>query len=177
MEVSTRTPLPFPDSLWGRVDKVSSPHGCWLFTGSRDRLGYGRTHVPALGKTQLSHRVAYTLLVGPIPEGLVLDHRCRTPSCVNPAHLEPVTIAENNRRTGPYRAAAVWTQCKNGHEMTPENTYVPTGRRYRVCRTCERARNREYHRRNRDAVSARKRRNRNARWTSEIEKYVGRETK
>jgi len=70
---------------------------CWLWTGGNDRRGYGRFS-DADQRQVLAHRFAYELLVGPIPEGLDLDHLCRVPACVNPAHLEPVTNAENHRR-------------------------------------------------------------------------------
>lgn len=51
----------------------------------------------------MAHRVAYELWVGPIPEGMELDHRCKVRACINPAHLEPVTHAENMRRLGRRR--------------------------------------------------------------------------
>jgi hypothetical protein len=102
--------------------------GCWAWTGPTDRGGYGMT---TLGKQKvMAHRVVYELLVGPIPEGLHLDHLCRRRECLNPAHLEPVTQAENNRRAG-----AAKTHCIHGHEYTPENTYRrPRG--VRECRAC-----------------------------------------
>lgn len=73
---------------------------CWLWIGTVDRWGYGQ--MKWQGRRPGSHRVAYELLVGPIPEGLTLDHLCRVPGCVNPAHLEPVTQAENNRRAAAH---------------------------------------------------------------------------
>lgn len=73
------------------------PDGCWLWIASkRKRDGYGDFRVD--GHTQLAHRWAYVYFVGPIPEGLELDHTCRNPSCVHPEHLEPVTHRVNHIR-------------------------------------------------------------------------------
>jgi hypothetical protein len=89
-----------------------------------------------------AHRVAYEDRIGPIPKGLVLDHLCRDPLCVNPFHLEPVTLKVNNRRgLGPIIASRLQTarnrartHCKHGHPFTPENTYRERdGRRCRRC--------------------------------------------
>lgn len=89
--VALKPKLPF----WERVNKAG-PGGCWLWTGAVDGNGYGTVTIE---RVQLStHRVAYELLVGPIPAGLTIDHLCRVLACCNPAHLEPVTRAENNRR-------------------------------------------------------------------------------
>lgn len=83
--------------FWARVDKTDT---CWLWTGggvTRHGYFYGRLTV---GRRQvLAHRYAYELLVSPIPEGLELDHICRVTRCVNPTHVEPVTHAENMRRS------------------------------------------------------------------------------
>lgn len=81
------------DRFWAMVDRGP---GCWVWRGARKQLGYGLYRVGA--KLKQAHRVAYELMVGPIPDGLVLDHLCRNPECVNPAHLEPVTHQENIRR-------------------------------------------------------------------------------
>lgn len=71
---------------------------CWIWTGSTIRSGYGR--LMYRGEQVLAHRRYYEHHVGPIPEGLTIDHLCRVRACVNPDHLEPVTNAENVRRGG-----------------------------------------------------------------------------
>lgn len=107
---------------------------CWIWTGAKTG-GYGRITVAR--KQYVTHRYIYELLVGPIPEGLQIDHLCRTPPCVNPAHLEPVTALENTRRShGPGRR----THCPNGHPYAGDNLIRYAGRRY--CRACRDARNR-----------------------------------
>jgi hypothetical protein len=127
---------PTPGPLAPRLEaKIEFTDTCWLWQGGQDGHGYGQTFVYGRGLVG-AHAAAYELLVGPVPEGLELDHLCRTPLCVNPAHLEPVTHAENMRRAG-----AAKTHCVHGHEYTPENTRIG-GRGERKCLTCERTRNR-----------------------------------
>jgi hypothetical protein len=101
---------------------------CWLWT--RPYRIYPMLHYH--GQPVNAHRVAYIETTGPIPDGLHLDHLCRVTSCVNPAHLEPVTQAENNRR----QKAAI-TQCPQGHPYDADNTgYTSDQRRY--CKECNR---------------------------------------
>lgn len=100
--------------------------GCWIWIGAVDRYGYGRIHH---GKH--AHRVFYEQRVGPIPDGLQLDHLCRATLCVNPDHLEPVTAAENQRRR-----YAIQTHCHRGHSLLDEANVRRRGA-FRVCRACD----------------------------------------
>lgn len=106
---------------------------CWHWIATCQPNGYGA--FGSSGVTHRAHRWSYEHFVGPIPDGLPLDHLCRNRACVNPEHLEPVTHQVNTRRA--MRAA-----CVNGHDFSPENTWMHKGKRY--CRTCRRTRVREY---------------------------------
>jgi hypothetical protein len=119
---------------------VAGPGGCLIYTGSLNKYGYGNVGVKVADKwiTKKAHRVVYEALVGPIPEGLFLDHLCRIRSCCNPAHLEPVTHLENVRR-GQGNQYKNRTDCSAGHPYTPENTRLRNGKE-RVCLACERRR-------------------------------------
>lgn len=129
---------------------LKAENGCWLWAGYRAPDGYGQV------KAGMVHRLMYEHLVGPIPDGLVLDHLCRVRWCCNPAHLEPVTQGENLRRApGSYVAIAAAlkarTHCANGHEYTEANTNrKPNGSRQ--CLECAR----EYNRRSRDRARGRR---------------------
>jgi hypothetical protein len=123
------------ERFWSKVARGGTG-GCWLWTAGKFSEGYGQFWRD--GRNLHAHRVAYELLVGPIPEGLNLDHLCRVRHCVNPAHLEPVTARTNLLRgVGQPARNARKTHCKNGHEFTPENTYeIRPG--WRACRQCKR---------------------------------------
>jgi hypothetical protein len=114
------------------------PSGCWLWIGKTHKRGYGR--VKREGREIGAHQWSYWLLTGAPPaEGLELDHLCRVPACVNPAHLEAVTHQENMKR-GTFGARQ---NCKNGHEFTSDNTRIRNhnGHEQRECIACKNIRN------------------------------------
>lgn len=130
--------VPASDRFWPKVAK-GGPGECWEWTASvRGSGSYGQFRI---GKRQVfAHRVAYELEIGPIPDGLVIDHLCRNHLCVNPAHLEPVTGQENVLRgQSPPAQSARATHCKRGHEYTDKLN--ASGSRY--CRVCKNQRGRE----------------------------------
>jgi len=119
-----------------------APNGCWLWTGSLQSKGYGQ--ISFAGKWKLAHRVVFEACGIPIPSGLSLDHLCRTPKCVNPAHLEPVTHQENMRRSA--RAGfgnAGKTHCPQGHPYEGANPVTSKDGRHRGCRICKVNRDRQ----------------------------------
>jgi hypothetical protein len=83
------------ERFWSRVDKTD---GCWVWTGPLHRGGYAKFQARD-GRKVFVHRFSYETLVGPIPEGLFIDHLCENRLCVKPDHLEPVTHRENNLRS------------------------------------------------------------------------------
>lgn len=133
------------------------PDGCWKWYGrlrwdNGGKIAYGQ--MSWRGRSHGAHRVAHELYVGPIPQGLQIDHLCRNTRCVNPAHLEAVTQRENVLRGVGFAAVnARKTHCIRGHEFTPENTIIQCGGK-RACRTCVYEAHRlAYHRRKAEAAS------------------------
>jgi hypothetical protein len=122
--------------FWQRVDASGD---CWVWLGGLNDGGYGRFYLDR--KCHPAHRFAWTVLVGPIADGLVIDHLCRNRVCVNPDHLEPVTHRENILRgVCPAAKFAAATKCVNGHDFDAKNTYRFPGRGNRDCRECRRQR-------------------------------------
>lgn len=123
--------------FWAKVERTD---GCWEWTAAKDTNGYGVFWLD--GKQQQAHRVAYEMLVGPIPDGMQIDHICANRLCVR--HLRVCspwenTHAEHTSTTAKINAAK--THCPHGHPYSGDNLYVYNGRR--ECRECRRNRNRE----------------------------------
>lgn len=116
-------------------EKVEKTDNCWRWNAALNKKGYGRFNIG--GRVFLSHRISFALAGREIADGLVLDHTCKTKSCVNPDHLEAVTNIENLTRS-----PEVWIgrdTCKKGHKSTPENAWEYTdfrGSKRKQCRKC-----------------------------------------
>ena len=119
-----------PSFIRKRVTVTTS--GCWEWSGWRNNLGYG--YIRHEGRDRPVHRVLMELMSGPFTSGIDIDHLCKNPCCLNPAHLEAVTHRENIRRG----KAATKTTCKRGHDLTnPKNVYRrKNGKRW--CAECHR---------------------------------------
>ena len=119
------------ERFWSKVDKTET---CWLWTGPLFK-GYGRFALD--GKSLQPHRLSDEWLVGPIPEGLSIDHLCRVRKCVNPFHMEPVMLGENVLRgVSPSAMNVTKTYCVRGHPLSGENVQI--WRKKRLCRECRR---------------------------------------
>lgn len=127
---------PFTPIEWRFWPKVKIRVGCWEWVGSKDRLGYGRINSGGhTGTPILAHRLAYESTIGPIPEGMDLDHKCNNPSCVNPDHLRPCTHAENMRNQAPARGisglkGACWDRSRKSwiSTITVDGVHLHLGR-------------------------------------------------
>lgn len=129
------------ERFWAKV----KPHGdCWLWVGGTVGAGYGHFTQGGEQKMMLAHRWSYEAIVGPIPEGLVLDHLCMVKRCVNPYHLDPVTQAVNIERNpnSINKTCGEVTRCPQGHEYDEANTRVHNGKRH--CRACARTHSANY---------------------------------
>ncbi len=136
--------------------KIVMDGDCWLWVPRSKGRRYGQYN--ADGTMVLAHRHSYQLLVGPIPEGLELDHvrarGCSSTFCVNPDHLEPVSHAENIRRGDGWGGVNTRkTHCKNGHPLEGSNLLV-RGDGGRKCRKCQLAAQRRHYQRKTAAMKA-----------------------
>lgn len=125
-------PTPIDVRLWRLVDRGSADE-CWPWIGSTNQEGYG--HIRKGGKYSANlgvHRVAYELLVGPIPDGLEIDHLCRNTRCVNPAHLEPVSSMVNAQRGRVAKLNPDDVRTIRAHYATGNFTQRALGRMYGV---------------------------------------------
>lgn len=121
----------FQSKVMGRTTR-NPLTGCLLWSGPTTK-GYGKVWMGS--RAEFIHRVAYVATKGPIPPGHDIDHRCRTRNCVEPAHLEAVTRAENLRRGMGLAAVTNRTKtCKRGHAFVAKNLYQRGGKRQ--CRLC-----------------------------------------
>jgi len=127
--------------------------GCWLWTGSADN-GYGQIHWKR--KTGKAHRIAYEILIGPVPDGLEIDHLCRVRSCCNPAHMEPVTHRENITR-GAGATIIRLGRCRSGRHLIRSDTDIQVMKGgsnpgARTCRACYLEAQRRYDGRRRSSI-------------------------
>jgi hypothetical protein len=124
------------------LEKIApTDSGCIEWIASLNNNGYG-TFAVGGNRSTVAHRWAYEHFVGPVPDGLDLDHLCRNRRCVNPDHLEPVTTSTNLlRAVGMGQANAAKTHCPAGHPYDGDNLYIPPSRaNNRMCRACRRDR-------------------------------------
>lgn len=149
-----------PDTTMERFQKyhqIDEETGCWNWLGYINKSGYGM-FAQGQGRWGLAHRWTYKTFKGQLIDGLVMDHLCRNRKCVNPEHLEQVTMRENTIRgiAGQHmrEKSLLQTHCINGHEFTTDNTRIVNGAygKARVCKICSNHRAKIHKRRKRVGV-------------------------
>ena len=134
--------IPLGERFWAKVNKTET---CWLWTGGKRPFGYG--FIWYEGRNLSVHRLSFEMHHGPIPEGMVVCHRCDVPSCLNPDHLflgsQSVNVTDCVQKNR--HAEARRTHCPAGHEYTEANTYQTPGRLDRNCRACRKQQMAAYH--------------------------------
>ena len=135
----------WPERFRSKVN-IGSPSDCWEWIGALTNKGYGNFYLGggrAAPRYTCAHRYSYERLIGPIPDGLFLDHLCRNTKCVNPSHLEPVTNRENSRRG--HHPQSLVTHCPQGHSYDIHGVCYPSRPRKRVCVLCKRLKGNAYY--------------------------------
>ena len=123
--------MTLPASFWS---KTATETGCVIWQGAQNSKGYGCYAID--GVSRLAHRVVWESLHGPIPDGLTIDHLCRVRACVNVAHMELVSVAENTARKP--RVLLVGGTCRHGHALPDEAAIYVNARGRAECRQCRR---------------------------------------
>lgn len=119
-----------PELFYAKVRLPGGPDSCMEWTAARNSAGYGVAWAGMKRGTILAHRLSHELFLGPIPDGLTVDHLCANRRCVRPDHLEAVTNEVNVSRGGRRRHGWDSGKCRRGHELTEVSL------KYRTCRTC-----------------------------------------
>lgn len=149
--------MSLPEYIEQKIDRT--PSGCWIWTGAIEANGYGASFNPTTHRKEGAHRVIYKLLVGPVPKGLVVHHKCRVRACVNPAHLCLLTPYDHTMtHDSPARRNSEKTHCPKGHSYAEHGSWR-TGKhgRQRECRECKRVWKRRWDDKNREHNAAYKR--------------------
>lgn len=154
---ATRNRSTVPIAIRLQAKLVATENGCLEFEGSRNRKGYGQIQSGRRGGgALLAHRAAWEAVNGPIPDGLFVCHKCDNPPCCNVDHLFLGTNVDNMRdmKEKGRQPRAGMTECKRGHEYTPENTVINSTTGSRQCRACRIEVKRRYNQRQREKRAA-----------------------